>query len=122
MRLIGSFQTITIQGTSGSVTSFCSGARSRAGAVVLTLLMASMVANPRGERKAECDSPVRPPDHLRQTDLALIRDAALGQAEVRVLAWGRPHGAAPVEGRRRLSPVRRVMPARSRCSSSGITV
>src|SRR6266516_1760607 len=57
MRLIGSFQTITIQGTSGSATSSRSGARSRAGAVVLMLLMTSMVAKPRWERKAGRDRP-----------------------------------------------------------------
>src|SRR5919198_56243 len=51
MRLIGSFHTITIQGTSGSATSSVSGARSRTGAVVLMLLMAPMVANPCRERK-----------------------------------------------------------------------
>src|SRR6266568_704748 len=91
MRLIGSFQTITIQGTSGSATSSCSGARSRAGAVVLMLLMTPMVAKPRWERKAGRD---RPP----------------------------PHVGGPGGDRRRLSPARKVMPARSRCSSKGITV
>src|SRR6266498_3984448 len=91
MRLIGSFQTITIQGTSGSATSSRSGARSRAGAVVLMLLMTSMVAKPRWAPKDYHD---RPP----------------------------PHVGGPGGDRRRLSPARKVMPARSRCSSKGITV
>src|SRR6266496_3741362 len=51
MRLMGSFQTITIQGTSACATSSRSGARSRTGAVVLMLLMPPMVANPPQERK-----------------------------------------------------------------------
>src|SRR4029453_11413866 len=42
MRLIGSFPTITTQGTSGSATSSCSSVRSRVGAVVL---MGAMVAH-----------------------------------------------------------------------------
>src|SRR6266498_243954 len=96
MRLIGSFQTMTIQGTSGSATSSCSGARSRTGAVVLMLLMAPMVANPRGERKAGRDPPARVAAsccHSKGRQPALVSSTEGDTRAVEVLEQ-RDHGLA----------------------------
>src|SRR6266496_1793503 len=94
MRLIGSFQTITIQGTSGCATSSRSGARSRTGAVVLMLMpMPPMVANPSQERKGP-PGPAHPRSPAprsgspggRQT--ALVAEPQCDPATVEVLEQG----------------------------------
>src|SRR5574341_2179733 len=63
MRLIGSFQTITIHGRSGSATSSVASSRSRVGAVMLVIagLAGCALAGPPGPVSAVADREAGPP-------------------------------------------------------------